>query len=313
MPLLFTSFLGGGGGSVPAPSWPSATYWRFMGSQGQGNISYTEAYFLDGPGGSQLAAGGTALASSEFSATYAAAKAFDGILGTDTTSRWAAAAEQRQWLQYQMPAPVTVKAVGLNNNTGFNDQRWKSFAVLYSSDGTTWTLADVFFNVDYNPGQYREWSLTDPSTLPEVDLATAHRYWRLTELGQTDDEYVIIREFELLGATVDLTTVHGGTASASSVLTGGASHQAANAFDRSSSTFWQSLNDQAGQRWLQWDFGLGNEQIVDTIALTSSEYINWCPRDFYLEYSDNGTDWVRCFVKLFESVWTTGLRRTYTL
>ena len=83
--------------------------WRlgFAASQGGGYIQLTEVAFLDG-GGIDLSVGGVASASSVYSGSYAADKAFDKSTATD----WCTAAGAfPAWLQYQHAVAVDVAQV----------------------------------------------------------------------------------------------------------------------------------------------------------------------------------------------------------
>ena len=87
----------------------ASTTWRlgFTSSQGGRYVQLTEVAFLDA-GGTDLSTGGTASASSEYGASYTAAKAFDKSISTD----WCTVAGNfPAWLQYQHGAPVDVAQV----------------------------------------------------------------------------------------------------------------------------------------------------------------------------------------------------------
>ncbi len=83
--------------------------WRlgFKASQGGNYIQIAEVAFLD-VGGADLSVGGVASASSEYSGSYAASKAFDKL----TSSEWATVGGALPaWVQYQHPTPVDVAQV----------------------------------------------------------------------------------------------------------------------------------------------------------------------------------------------------------
>lgn len=84
--------------------------WRltFGSSQGGQYIQLTEVAFLDA-GGNDLSVGGAASASSEYSASYTADKAFDKSLSTDWCT--AQSAPFPAWLQYTHDSPVDVAQV----------------------------------------------------------------------------------------------------------------------------------------------------------------------------------------------------------
>ena len=87
----------------------ASTTWRlaFASSQGGQYVQLTEVAFLD-VGGTDLSTGGTARASSEYSASFTAANAFDKSAGTDWCT---VAGDFPAWLQYQHGAPVDVVQV----------------------------------------------------------------------------------------------------------------------------------------------------------------------------------------------------------
>ena len=87
----------------------ASTTWRlgFASSQGGQYVELTEVAFLDA-GGTDLSTGGVASASSAYSASYTAAKAFDKSAGTDWCTD---SGNFPAWLQYQHGAPVDVAQV----------------------------------------------------------------------------------------------------------------------------------------------------------------------------------------------------------
>lgn len=87
----------------------ASTTWRvaFASSQGGAYVQLTEVAFLDA-GGADLSTGGTARASSEYSSSYTAAKAFDKSVSTDWCTVYG---DFPAWLQYQHGAPVDVAQV----------------------------------------------------------------------------------------------------------------------------------------------------------------------------------------------------------
>lgn len=111
----------------------ASTTWRlvFWSSQGTQYVQLTEVAFLDA-GGTDLSTGGTARASSEYSASFTAANAFDKSAGTDWCN---VAGNFPAWLQYQHGAPVDVAQVRIvcSANAAWPPPN-AAAVVLYSGD-----------------------------------------------------------------------------------------------------------------------------------------------------------------------------------
>lgn len=140
---------------------------------------------------------------------------------------------------------------------------------------------------------------------------TSHRYWRINisanngSLGTT-----IITEFEMRTAQGGSNVVSGGTALASSEM--GSGLAASKAFDGSTSTYWASTNPVAT---LQYDYGAGNAKTIVEVALRCApggESPVTAPKDFTIQYSDDGAAWTTVYTATNQTSWTTGELRTYT-
>lgn len=99
-------------------------------------------------------------------------------------------------------------------------------------------------------------------------------------------------ESEILTAIPNPALTHraiGGTATASPE--GGNGKKAAQAFDGTTGTKWQASNSTSG--WLRYDFGQGAKHVVASYRLGSAnDWPERDPRDWQLQGSDNGIDWV---------------------
>lgn len=146
------------------------------------------------------------------------------------------------------------------------------------------------------------------------------RYWRILiddnfASGGTADEYSTLSEVTLYdGALNDTTTTIGGTASASSQFSSG--YAPARAFDRSLTTDWSTQVNQVPGSWIQWDFGAGNEQTIESVKIRSSNSgasALEAPKDFHIQNSDDGVTWANQLDVLGEPTWTSAEERTYTL
>lgn len=140
---------------------PTARHWRLIvnNSVGGAYAELTEVAFLSAAG-TDLSTGGTASASSEFSGTYSAAKAFD----KNGSTNWSSAASSfPAYIQYDHGAPVAVEGVRLTlTSAGSSPAALGGLQVQYSSDATTWSdplslkvavggyAPAVAFTADYN-------------------------------------------------------------------------------------------------------------------------------------------------------------------
>jgi hypothetical protein len=143
-----------------------------------------------------LARGGTATASSQPTSGKGASKAFD----LSTTTAWlgnmtAAGA----WLQYQFAAATAITAYAITSAPDTPSRDPRSWQLLGSNDGTTWTILDTQTNQSF-AGR----SVTNTYSLSNT---TAYRYYRLAitaNNGSTETQtggvgIVQLAELQLLG------------------------------------------------------------------------------------------------------------------
>lgn len=121
----------------------------------------------------------------------------------------------------------------------------------------------------------------------------AHRYWRIyctADQGNGNENYCSIGTIEL-HTSIGGAAITGGTASADSTL---GAFAASNAFDAGATTMWISGSG-AYPHWIAYDYGAGNEKdIVEFAILGRTDnvlYAYQSPRDFQLQYSNDGSDW----------------------
>lgn len=129
---------------------PAATHWRVRVQTSVGGtwLVFTEVAFLDAQG-NDLSVGGTAIASSQYSAALAASKAFDKVLNSG--SRWCNVDNQfPAWIGYAHPAAVDVAFVRIwcdsltNIGTAQCPPSTAAVSLEYSVDsGATWIGAGV--------------------------------------------------------------------------------------------------------------------------------------------------------------------------
>ena len=121
-----------GGGPVQQTGWRLANWYSTSQYSGCSEIEMRAT--ADGP---DLCAGGTALASSQYSSAYAAAKAFDD----DTATLWCDNGIQPAWIEYDFAAPVTIVQVAIRARTdGENAIAPDRFDVQYWT-GSAWVTS----------------------------------------------------------------------------------------------------------------------------------------------------------------------------
>lgn len=138
--------------------------------------------------------------------------------------------------------------------------------------------------------------------------ATPHRYWRvLITQNDGDGSYCGMTELELRGTAggADLTTPTNANIHSSASSTVNSENTAAEAFNDHLASGW--LSNTPGSSWLRWDFvsqGLG-PQVVAEVAIRGSWNVPAAsPRNFQIQWSDNGTAWTTVRTVTGETGWT---------
>ena len=184
-----------------------------------------------GPALVNIAAGKATVASSTESSALAAGMATD----RSTTTRWASAFADSQWLSVDLGSIHDIQRVVLRWEAAYASR----FLLQVSNDGTGWrTLREVF-------------SAGGVDDL--ADLHGAARYVRMLAVARATPWGVSLWEFEVYGrpATMGANLARGATPTASSAESGALA--AANAIDANAATRWSSTF--ADGQWIQLDFG----------------------------------------------------------
>lgn len=122
-------------------------WWRLWMPQSEvgsnGFIWLAEVKFCDAQR-VDMSVGGTAIASSEASASYVAAKAFDKVLTGTTGTGWSSAKDAfPAWIGYGHSEPVDIKAVEVwlqpaSGSSLYQYPVWATCKLQYSDDGVAW-------------------------------------------------------------------------------------------------------------------------------------------------------------------------------
>lgn len=148
--------------------------------------------------GEPIFVGGTASASSVFSADYNADKLFDG----DDTTRWNCeeGGTVPQWVQYDLGGAVTKRAKKASIKAfmeNVTDGRFKDFIIQGSSDGINWD--DLYTGIHPNGTEdYQDYDL---------DVTGDYRYYRLYIVSMYDtdlDALPSVYEFKLFGVNSEV-------------------------------------------------------------------------------------------------------------
>lgn len=136
------------------------------------------------------------------------------------------------------------------------------------------------------------------------------RYWRifLRRNGPCDGNYTIA-EVEFRESVGGADATGSGTAAASS--DSGFGRVAANAFDNDGSTYWES-NFNQHDSWLSYDFGSGTRKEIVEVAITARGATpSATPLVWYLQYSDDNTNWTTKFIVFDDTNFTASEQRVY--
>lgn len=125
----------------------------------------------------------------------------------------------------------------------------------------------------------------------------AHRYWRMNITTNRGGGFLAIAEMELRTTFGGADVTGSGTAIASG--SNGGAEVPASAFDNNTGTNWAVAGSAA---WIGYDFGAGNDKDIREIKINmpSSGTSNF-PKDFSLDWSDDGSVWTKgliCSVSL---------------
>lgn len=136
---------------------------------------------------------------------------------------------------------------------------------------------------------------------------TAHLYWRINVTANDGDpRYLAIAEMEMRATVGGADQCVGGVANASSITSG---FEADKAFDNNSETRW-SPPPGTTTGWLSYQFTTPVEVVEYTIQAHPVEG-DRSPRNWTLEYSDDGSTWVAVDSRDGVTGWTNGEIRTF--
>jgi|GEM_PF-5694311 len=142
-----------------------------------------------------------------------------------------------------------------------------------------------------------------------------HRYWRIYVTAINGGAACGISEIEMMRKTSQGNECGSGTASASTEWSG--SDAAAEAFNGtfgSGSDAWASQNGAAMPQWIRYDFGSGTSPDITSVNIHARGSVDTgqAPKDFSIQWSDDGSSWTTAWSVTNSTGWSAFERRTFT-
>lgn len=290
-------------GRAPAAgggSGPTSTQWRLRFPAGTSTananasaVNIAEVEMRATAGGTDQCTGGTASASTEYSGSFTANKAFGG-----TSGLWAStdAGSVGSWLQYTFASAVAVNEIVVTAPSGAGPTAIQ----LQYHDGSQWvTYIEVAGPLSWATG-------TQTFTYAAPYAEAGYTQWRLYFITGSSGSFLQLWEVELRAAVSGVDRCFGGVASSSSFYDGNRTPN--KAFDNTSTGFPFVTSGNGTSGWLQWTFWR-KEQIaeIQIAAFDSSSG----PQQFRLEYYDGAT-WQTAYTSASGLSWST-TTRTFTV
>ncbi len=137
----------------------------------------------------------------------------------------------------------------------------------------------------------------------------AHLYWRLNITANAGDtSFLAIAEIEMRATVGGADQCAGGTAAASLADPGA---PVTNAFDNDAATRWSTTSGTL-TGWIRYQFAAPVDVAQYTIQAHPTTPLR-SPKDWALEYSDDGSAWVPVEMRSGVSSWTNGEIKSYTV
>ena len=142
----------------------------------------------------------------------------------------------------------------------------------------------------------------------------AHRYWRIYVDAPDSGSYTAIQELELraIFGGADLTGIGEGTASASSSFAGGGGTAAFDGNLTDLSTGCWVSGAATSPQWIAWAFSVPKSVLeVAILPQARSDLANRGPRNFRIQFSDDGVGWTDSKVYTGITGWTVGVWKIF--
>lgn len=277
-------------------------YWRINVTANAGDaslLSIAEMEMRATVNGADQCVGGTASASSSFSADYLPSRIFDN----DALTFWfSGSGIKTGWVKYQFPSPVDIVQYTIqayHSNAARSPSAW---TFEYSDDNINWTVVDKQEGqLNWVEQEIRKFHI---STGNEIDR------WRLNiSANAGHPDWLSVANIEMRAAVGGADQCVGGTPFGFT-----SSQNAALAFDDIASTAWApTITTRAGQ------IGYLFMSTVDVVEYTIQANNNagntsYSPSAWTLEYSkDGGQSWMVADTRSSINSWSASEVKTFTV
>ena len=298
--------------NTAAPSAGAAhRYWRlYITANNGGSVAaLTEFRLFTVPDLINRATGGTPYASTTYG-SEAPARAFDGNI----SSNWASAlgASYPHWLAYDLGEgnERKIDAIELfSRSSGDVVQMVRDFEVQWSDDGSTWTT-------EWSVAGETGWGSNEGRVFSNPNYpvpGTGYRHWRLLFTANNGGSAVAATEIEMLALPDTVSKTVGGVARNSSRWD--SSHNVNELFDgvlNNNSNAWASKSGAAMPQWVSYEF-LSGKQIINAVAIHARNNTDssQAPRDFAVQYSEDGVNWTTAWTVSGQTGWGSYERRQF--
>lgn len=188
----------------------------------------------------------------------------------------------------------------------YNAQAPTDWKFQVSDDGSTWSDALDFTGDSWAADEKRFFALGEVIP-PEPVVVTAAQFWRIRVLS-ADSGYSSIADLKMLVAGVD--QIGSGTISSSDNYTTNESQD--KAIDGNLTTVWTHSKNNL-PAWIQYDFGAGNDVLLDEIQITYRTNVSGQGvREFEIQSSTDGSTW-ETMKSVTTPSWALGEMRSFPI
>lgn len=303
VPGVIASFPTSAPSSPPSSTLPrvSATHWRIYMpvTAGQGNFYIAGIEMRAAGGGPDQCSGGTP---SAFSNTSTAASAFDDSAGTSWYS--ATGAGENGWIEYQFAAAVEVVEIVLAPTSSVLAGAPRHIVLQHADDGAAWETLASWLSLDWSDDFAKRLNGANASAALPAGTAIM---WRLNVTANNGDSFFTeIAEMEFRAAVggADQTNTSNAGPFGSSNASGVAS-----AFDGTGAAGTPARFNSPVTGWIA--YALQDPVAVVEVAITADSAAARAPKDFSLDYSNDGRTWTTAFSKTGQTGWASDETRAF--
>lgn len=287
-------------------------YWRILVTANTGDATYlelNELFFYDAQG-NDLAAGVTPAG---FAGTSTGP---DSNMFDRAASYWYATIATPPAAGCDFGAAVEPHLVGITNGSKAT-RAPQDFTVQHSDDGVVWADQDaVIGETGWAAGEKRVFEMA--AYVPATSEKAERYRVRIKDTQDSAETYCLVAEMDLLdvgGASL----IVGGTV-IGDPPSGGVGTELDKAFDDNNLTYWAGLMSTTGYPWLGYNFGA--KKLPYKLMLTfpaegatpaSTAWLPRAPKDFVVEFSNDGLLWTKLKEFTAEPAWARGEVREYVL